>query len=35
MQALLFDPFEKEQTNFEFKIKDLSEVPSLAIQLLR
>ena len=35
MQALLFDPFEKEQTNFEFKIKDLSEIPSLAIQLLR
>ena len=35
MQALLFDPFEKEHTNFEFKIKDLSEIPSLAIQLLR
>lgn len=35
MQALLFDPFDKEPSNFEFKIKDLSEVPSLAIQLLR
>lgn len=35
MQALLFDPYEKEQTSFEYKIKDLSEVPSLAIQLLR
>ncbi len=35
MQALLFDPHEKEQTNFEYKIKDLSEVPTFAIKLLR
>jgi putative hydrolase of the HAD superfamily len=35
MQALLFDPFEKEMTNYEYKIKDLSEIPSFAIKLLR
>jgi putative hydrolase of the HAD superfamily len=35
MQALLFDPYEKELTNFEYKIKDLSEIPSFAIKLLR
>lgn len=35
MQALLFDPFEKEISNFEYKIKDLSEIPSFAIKLLR
>lgn len=35
MQALLFDPFEKELTNYEYKIKDLSEIPSFAIKLLR
>jgi putative hydrolase of the HAD superfamily len=35
MQAILFDPHEKEKTNFEYVIKDLSEIPSLSIQLLR
>jgi putative hydrolase of the HAD superfamily len=35
MHAILFDPHEKEKTNFEYVIKDLSEIPSLSIQLLR
>jgi putative hydrolase of the HAD superfamily len=35
MHAILFDPFEKEYSNYEYVIKDLSEVPSLAIKLLR
>ena len=35
MQAILFDPFDKEKIDFEYKIKDLSEVPKFAIQLLR
>jgi putative hydrolase of the HAD superfamily len=35
MHALLFDPFDKEKTVFEYKIKNLSEVPEMAIQLLR
>jgi len=35
MQALLFDPFDKENSDFENKIKDLSEIPEMAIKLLR
>jgi putative hydrolase of the HAD superfamily len=35
MQAVLFDPFEKENPDFENKIKDLSEIPEMAIKLLR
>lgn len=35
MHAVLFDPYDKEKLDFEYKIKDLSEIPSLAIQLLR
>ena len=35
MHAILFDPLEKEHSNYEYVIKDLSEVPSLAIKLLR
>lgn len=35
MHAILFDPLDKEKTDFDHKIKDLSEVPSLAIKLLR
>jgi putative hydrolase of the HAD superfamily len=35
MSAVLFDPFDNEKTDFENKIKDLSEIPELAIKLLR
>lgn len=35
MHAILFDPLDKEKTDFDHKIKDLSEVPALAIKLLR
>jgi putative hydrolase of the HAD superfamily len=35
MHALLFDPFDNEKTYYEYIIKDLSEVPEMAIKLLR
>ena len=35
MHAVLFDPYDKEKSDFEYKIKDLSEVPEMAIKLLR
>jgi putative hydrolase of the HAD superfamily len=35
MHAVLFDPENKEKTNYDYKINNLSEVPAIAIHLLR
>ena len=35
MQAVLFDPFENQNNSYDFKVKDLSEIPGMAIKMLR
>lgn len=35
MQAVLFDPFENQSVYYEFKANDLSEIPAMAIKMLR
>ncbi len=35
MQAVLFDPFVNQNVSYEFKANDLSEIPAMAIKMLR
>jgi putative hydrolase of the HAD superfamily len=35
MQAILFDPFQNQKHSYDFVITDLSEIPTMAIKLLR
>jgi FMN phosphatase YigB (HAD superfamily) len=35
MQAVLFDPLENQNVSYEYSVKNLSEIPSMAISMLR
>lgn len=35
LQAILFDPFDHQSSSYDFIVKDLNEIPAMAIKLLR